>query len=219
MIQKWLRYLLIGKVQEYYFINFTIVTIIYFVFHPLGVKTFFFEQDDSFGALFALPFFVVTFLVICWGLIKKNHLNYAPDDLIITMIGTPTLILSGIGIIAVTDALEAKTSLLEITLVTYLLLRHVLRFGILLIFYLFGRFDMTKNRIYKSILKRLHESLGKYQTSLLEVTTTAFVLIPTVYLLSVSSLGHFAQFLLAFSIAGLTASGLQKIRGSLVIRN
>lgn len=218
MSQKLLRFLLIDRVQEYYFINLTIVTLIFFVFHLEGLKAWTIYDDEPIEAIFSVATFTIMFILVSWGLIKYKDHNFLSDGIEIVSFA-PLIGLATVSLMALLISLQAKENLLEITITSILLLKYSIKFLILITYSLLSRYNYTHNRVYKSIKQRLQSAVGSYQVSVQEVMILVIVALLTVFLLTKTAMNPFTQYLIAYSVADTLAQSIEKMRDLGVIKN
>lgn len=218
MSQKLLKVFLIGRVQEYYFINVTIVTLIFFVFHLEGLKAWTIYDDEPVKAVASVAGFTLVFIFLSWALIKYKDHSFLSGGIEIVSFA-PLIGLTTVSLMALLISLQTKNNLLEIIITSLLLLKYGIKFLILNTFSLLGRYHFTHNRVYKSIKKRLEDAVGNYQTSTQEVIALAVVALLAVFLLTKTAMNPFAQYLIAYSVADTVAQSIEKMRGLGVIKN
>jgi hypothetical protein len=218
MAQKLLKFFLIGRVQEYYFINVTIVTLIFFVFHLEGLKSWTLYDDEPTKAIFSVAILSLMFILVSWGLIKNKDHNFLSGRLeIITFV--PLIGLTTVSLMALLFSLRTKDNLLEITITSLLLLKYSIKFLILNTYSFLSKYNYIHNRVYKSIKERLESAVGNYQTNAQEVMILVVVTLFTIFLLTKTAMNPFTQYLIAYSIADTVARNIEKMRELGVTKN
>jgi hypothetical protein len=218
MTQKLLKFFLIGRVQEYYFINLTIVTLIFFVFHFEGLKAWTIHDDEPIRAIFSVAILTLMLILVSWGLIKNKDHNFLSGGIELVSFA-PLLGLTTISLMALLISLQTKDNLLEIIITAVLLLKYGIKFLILILYSFLSRYNYTRNRVYKSIKQRLESAVGNYQTSTQEVMILVVVALLTVFLLTKTAMNPLVQYLIAYSVADTVARSIEKMRDLGVIKN
>lgn len=217
-MQKLLKYTLIGRVQEYYFVNMTIVTAAFLVFHFEGLKTFTIYNDSPVKATLSVILGSIMVLLFSWILVKvKSHSFMAGSNEVVAFI--PLLVLSTVSLLAVSSVLETQSSPLELIISWVLFFWYGTKLSILLLYTFLERLYYTENRLYRSIKQRLEESLGNYQMTGQEVWVLVIAALLAVFLLTKTDMNPFTQYLIAYSVADGVAHTLEKLRGTGVIKN
>lgn len=218
MVQKLLKFFLIGKVQEYYFINLAVVSLIFFTFHLEVIKDQIVHDEDPVKAAFAMVAVTLALVSISWALVKnKDHAFLTGGTELVSIV--PYLTLTIVSLLATVATFHDKVGLIEIVISRTFLLAYGIKLSVMFLYLLLHRYGFKSNLVFKSINQRLNDAVGNYQTSTQEVLIIIAATLPTVFLLSQTSLNPYAQYLSAYLVADMVARAIEKIRTSTVVRN
>lgn len=216
MIQKLLRIFLIDRVQEYYLINFMIISVAFLAFHWSGFMTFIQDSDDPYK-LWGLPIIIGLYAYAAALLVVKQDHKFLNGSLEVISF-PPLVILTTVSLMGVILASSGRHSPLE-TIINFLfLLRYGLRLFILVAYSFMSRNGYTKNRYYKAIKKRLRDSVGDYQVAIPEGIMMLGAGVLIVFVFALTSINPFTQYLIAFMIVQSISGTIQKNR-SVNIKN
>lgn len=209
MVQRLLRLFLIDRVEEYYFTNITVVTLVFLAFHFDELKLFLIGDEGPTETAFYIALGLIFLIFISYVLIKsKDNKDLSEGIEVVSFV--PLFILTLVSSVALFMALGDKDNAIETALTAILMIRHGLRLLVLTTFSLMARYGYTNNKFHNAVYTRLQDAMGNYQTSLKEVIAVLTLTILAAVLLTLTSFNPFTEFLLYYFVADTTAKALHK---------
>jgi hypothetical protein len=208
--EKLLKIFLVNRVQEYFLLNFCVVSLAFQGFHLAGVKTFVQSTDSAWGTAFCLAIIDLMGLGLVIAIILKGKEYTREGALAISSV--PLTILAPVSIVSLAMSIVGDTSAIEVLISLILLAKYGIQFLIIMVYTFLAKYGSRQNRVYVAIRKRFEDAVGDYQVARSEGVLLIVAGVAAVYTLRFSGLNPFAQYLSAFALVDILAHNIQKLR-------